>query len=212
MAKERWRMFEINGKQYTFYEYDMTVLGKLCLFLIALGIAMTIYTKIYLAFHYPSELDFETDDYQRLAKDFATEYVMNRDKQVWINKGFTYDKTDFKCFTIQEGSGFFLGPTNPNGLNYKYFGQGLYQILTGDSITLGTKQHHDLRTANVLNIHNTYIITVKSTPKRNWYGTVDLRWQVLDVKLVKRYPTDEKIDKTIKNWAMYEPPKPKANW
>lgn len=59
-------------------------------------------------------------------------------------------------------------------------------------------------------IDKEYIITLRSTPKRNWYGSVNLNWKISDIKLVKSTDSEAQIAKMLKDWNL--PPTKKPNW
>lgn len=198
------RIVIVDGKWH--YIQEMNGGGGIFAFLIVLGVVWWLYTQMVLTFSFPNEEDFKSDIYLKHVNSVASDYILKRDRQIWVNQGFVTD-TGPRTYKIDEG--YALKSKRVEELT-KYFGQGLYQVYTSSDVTLSSTSEDKKTTKEMMNITNEYIVTLKANPVRRWYGAIDLRWDIQDIKLVKSSQKPAEVIAALRNWKV--PPNIKPSW
>lgn len=201
--KYRERTIAVNGKMY-FVQYFGD--SNFFYWLLALVFAMLLWTQLVLLFNMPNEIDFNSDTYREAARKTATDRLIDIEKIVWLKRGFVEKNFTPKTIRIDAKR-----LDKDIAEMSKYLGNGLYEIYTGTDASLSTTSEDGKTTKHgVFSVNKECIITIKSTPERNWYGTVNLNWRIIDIRYVKSYPEESYIEKMIQNWKV--PPSKKPDW
>lgn len=172
--------------------------------LIVIAVIFYVCSEIMTAFHMPTEEDLYSDKYRGIAEEKADELLVRQQKKTWESIGFTSNKSA-KTYDVSKYS-------NKKGdiAERTKYQNRTYQVLTGTDTKLSATSQDGKTTRDVLTVRQMFIVTVSTNPKRNWYGTVDLQWRLVDIQPVSISPDIEDVNDKIANWTI--PPSKKANW
>lgn len=174
------------------------------IFLIVIAVIFYVCSEIMTAFNMPTEEDLYSDKYRRIAEETADDFLVRQQKKTWESIGFTSERSA-KTYDVSKHS----RKEGDIAERTKYQNR-TYQVLTGTETKLSATSQDGKTTRSVLTVKQTFIVTVSTNPKRNWYGTVDLQWKLVDIQPVSIYPDIEDVNDKIANWTI--PPSKKANW
>ncbi|WP_378956275.1 hypothetical protein [Pelosinus sp. sgz500959] len=170
MAKNQDLLYVVNGKRY--FVQDLSGGGSEFVYLAVIGVLFWLYSQMTLTFHMPNDTDFTSELYRDTAKEVAVQHVLFQDRLAWIQKNFVTESHTPKSFNIDEG----FGTKNKSSVEMtKYLRQGQYQVYVSSIVTLATTSNDKSVTQSVLDINNEYIVTIKASPHRHWYGTVEFK-------------------------------------
>ena len=201
----RERIIFVDGKMHTIQDWGYTsFIG----WIVVLSLVLCVWAKLFIAFHMPSEDDFSSDQYRKEAYVVANELMVENEKKRWQEKGFIEKTPAPRSVAIK-----YDDRTSYRDIAEltKYYSNGKYQIYVVTEANLSASSEDGKRTYYNIGIcQRDYIVTIHSTPKRNWYGTVDLNWKIGDVKLVGTRPDQKQVEKIIQNWKV--PQSMTAKW
>jgi hypothetical protein len=189
--------------------YNIQYFGKdnFTPWLVAIGFALVLWSQLVITFHMPNEQDLDSERYREEANKVAIALLVDTEKKIWSERGFVETYTAPKSMSVE---GKDMNRSKDIMEITKYFGNGSYQIYTGSSVKLSASSEDKKTTFSKGFIEKEYIVTIKAKPKRNWYGTVNLNWQISDIKLVKSSNSELQIAKMLKEWKL--PPSKKPDW
>lgn len=168
------------------------------------GFVFTYWGPVVVTFHMPVDKDLYDDYYLRSAAEYANEHVKQLQKKNWEEKNmavFTSDNRYWKWHSIRRDwldgkywSGYedknVITIHNPS-LKYKvvksqviYDGANTYTVKTSlpmDFIAIDSEgKSGDIYASAVYE----YSTTLTCDPKRNFYGTIDMGWNVADSECI----------------------------
>lgn len=202
MGRSRDRSIAINGRMYhiQYFESDNLIVWG-----VVIGLAFFIWTRAILMFNMPDEQDLNSERYREEANKTAIAMIVDSERKAWIERGFVETSPAPKAMKIG-GKDFSLSKNIVEVT--KYFGNGLYQVYTGTDVELNASSEDKKVTTRRGYISKECIVTIKTTPKRNWYGTVELNWKISDIKWVNSTKSEADITKILKNWEIPQSQKP----
>ena len=203
MGKIRGRMVTVDGKTHFVQVFNDDDEGWFIV-IIVFTILFLIYTNAMIALHMPDEEDLKSTLYREHVKDFATECMLNQERNIWERKGFTKEKSA-KGYVIKEC---YVTEVKKKEEMAKYLGHGIYQVYTSTDITLASTASDNSVTQPRLHMANEYVVTLQTTPKRNWDGTINFQWDVKEIKTIKSRPKQQEIESVLAKWKVQEPMKP----
>ena len=155
-------------------------------------------------FEMPNEAALNSDNFRKMAEKQAIRFLIREQENAWDSIGFSSER-GAKTYDLREGyrAGDIAERT-------KYYQGGTYQVLTSTNTILSSTSPDGKTTQQRLRVEQQFIVTLSTKPKRKLYGTVDMNWKLVDIKLVKMDPNIEKINDVIHNWKV--PSSKKANW
>ena len=177
------------------------------------GFVFTYWGPVIVTFHMPVDKDLYDDYYQRSAAEFANEHVKQLQKEKFEEKGlvvFTSNNRYGKWHSIRRDwldgkywSGYedknIITIHNPS-LKYKvvtsqvtYEGDHTYSVKTSlpmDFIAIDSEGKSGEIYASP---DYEYMTTLTCDPKRNFYGTIDMGWNVVDSEFVASSESEEKL-------------------
>lgn len=201
----RERIIFVDGKMHTIQDWGYNSFWG---WIFVLCLVIIVWNKLFIAFHMPSEEDFNSDQYRKEAYIIANELMVENEKKRWIEKGFVEKTPAARSMAIEYDD---RSRYRDIAELTKYYQNGYYEVYVVTDVNLSSSSEDGKRTYhNVERCRREYIITIRSVPKRNWYGTVNFNWKISDVKLVSARPDEKQVDKIIQNWKV--PPRMTANW
>ena len=199
------RVIVVDGKMHTIQDWGYnSFIG----WIVVLSLVLFVWAKLFIAFHMPSEDDFNSDQYRKEAYVVANELMVENEKKRWQEKGFIEKTPAPRSVAIK-----YDDRTSYRDIAEltKYYSNGKYQIYVVTEANLSASSEDGKRTYYNIGIcQRDYIVTIHSTPKRNWYGTVHLNWKISHIKLVSARPDENQVNKIMQNWKV--PPRMTANW
>lgn len=205
MAKNRDRYLLVNGKPY--FIQDLSGGGSEFVFLAVIAAIFWFCSQVTLTFHMPNDNDFVSELYRDEAKVVAVQHILFQDRLAWIKKNFVTESQTPESFSIAEG---FKTKNKPSAEMTKYLSKGQYQVYVSSQVVLTSTSLDKSVTRSMLDIDNEYIVTVKASPQRHWYGTVDLNWIVEEVRFVRSSRTPKEIEIALSKWQV--PPSRTPTW
>lgn len=204
MGKYRDRTIAVNGRMFyiQYFGKDSWLIWGL-----VIAFAFMIWSQIVIAFQMPNEQDFASDRYREEAYKTAEKLMINTETKVWNDRGFVESSNAQRSMRI---SNMRIKAYKDIAEITKYIKNGVYEVHTGTEILLSATSKDGKTTISKGFLSKEYIVAIKSTPKRNWYGTVNLNWKIIGIKVINSSNSEAQIEKIINNWKI--PPDKKPDW
>lgn len=198
-------------------------IGGICIFFFGTVVSFIVglYGAFVVTFYTPTEYDYVDGFYKVAAAKGAEELLYQAQKEKWENNGVTIIeprgvlRTTFdglivdtywrwhkgeKVAIIHNGSKSFFGINN----TVSYDGDRIYRVSTLVNTYFFAVAVDGKSRQECAKNKTEYIVTVKCNPKRNWYGTMDMGWELLGVETRRSDSSDEEIMEKVENTPIPE--------
>lgn len=197
----------------------LTFIGGICIFFFwsTLAFIVELYASFIVTFYTPTEYDYVDEFYKMAAARGTEELLYQAQEEKWGNYGLEvmkprgFFRTTFDGLIVDtywrwhKGEKVAIIFTTDNKSIFSingyvsYVGNHTYRVsnmVRADFFAVGVDGKSRQECAESKSI---YIATVKCNPKRNWYGTMDMGWELLDVETENSTLSDEEIMEKVES-------------